>query len=602
MERKGWEDQILNDLERRESSSAGSDSAAGSQKQSVFVSPLKFILGLYWTLCYRLKLFTLTMVIVGLALYSRGDFGTQRKEMGLSALQWSALLGGLFVVDMLMTIVDHLFFFCLESFWVWSYEFVYYMYSWHGPMGHLLTVAIAVNFLPAVHIAVEPYIDVRKCITTLIIVILLYTLKSYLIRVNYTRLLELRLKSRLDVIELWAGMISDLASSQSESTSCTEASHQEHQGTMSPMHPPRRTNSSTLQIATMSAAANDSGWVRDRGVSEPGEVPRGDGSTQKPRKRRQSFQGSKIRYLSELKDANPNGSQSEDWEEVEEVDGDSARTFWNRLKALKSGSLQISTSSGVVLIERRKQAIEFGRYVYQCLLTEAEEECSGPAASGGVPRAEITKKFLLDKIEKGMGGGGVPRGSKSGRYSNRHALTMELFRVGAMAPDETITEAKIIGAVVRAFKEFKFASVSLHDLKALHKSVLTIVDVIFWIFMFLLAQIILEVNTSRAIAPVLTVVFGLSFAFGPAVSNVFLAMVFVMFMLPYDVGNRVCIGREQSTGIIGNILSIDLLYTTVLTRFNEKVSTLSSNLSRLLADRLCWLLLLLLLLLLLWNS
>jgi small-conductance mechanosensitive channel len=57
--------------------------------------------------------------------------------------------------------------------------------------------------------------------------------------------------------------------------------------------------------------------------------------------------------------------------------------------------------------------------------------------------------------------------------------------------------------------------------------------------MLLVVQIILRVDVSQVIAPLLTILFGLSFAFSPVLSNLFLSMAFVMFLLPFNVGNRV---------------------------------------------------------------
>ena len=105
-----------------------------------------------------------------------------------------------------------------------------------------------------------------------------------------------------------------------------------------------------------------------------------------------------------------------------------------------------------------------------------------------------------------------------------------------------ITQSAVVNAVVTVFSECQFSRASLLDLNDLHETAKTVVDFIFSIFMLLLVQIILKVDVSKIIAPLLTILFGLSFAFSPVLSNLFLSMAFVMFLLPFNVGNRVSAG------------------------------------------------------------
>jgi hypothetical protein len=109
---------------------------------------------------------------------------------------------------------------------------------------------------------------------------------------------------------------------------------------------------------------------------------------------------------------------------------------------------------------------------------------------------------------------------------------------GGAAPP-AVSQSAVVNAVVTVFKESQFSRASLQDLNNLHETAKSIVDVIFFLFMLLLVQIILKVDISKIMAPLLTVLFGLSFAFSPVLSNLFLSMAFVMFLLPFNVGNRV---------------------------------------------------------------
>jgi hypothetical protein len=108
--------------------------------------------------------------------------------------------------------------------------------------------------------------------------------------------------------------------------------------------------------------------------------------------------------------------------------------------------------------------------------------------------------------------------------------------------------------------------------QALQKSVLSIVDSVFWLMMMIFAQIVLGIDTSSYLAPLLTVLFGFSFAIAPIFSNLFLSLSFVLFLHPFDVGDRVVIAKGASNQLTGNVKSISLFYTTICSNQNERVS------------------------------
>jgi hypothetical protein len=99
-------------------------------------------------------------------------------------------------------------------------------------------------------------------------------------------------------------------------------------------------------------------------------------------------------------------------------------------------------------------------------------------------------------------------------------------------------------------------------------------DTAFWIISLLLAHAILGIQTTKTIAPILTILFGLSFALGPPIGNLCLSMAYVLFMLPYEVGNRILIISscgDRRKDLIGQVASITLPYTSLVTRSNETV-------------------------------
>lgn len=101
---------------------------------------------------------------------------------------------------------------------------------------------------------------------------------------------------------------------------------------------------------------------------------------------------------------------------------------------------------------------------------------------------------------------------------------------------------------------------------------MTFVDTVFWLLMLIFAQILMQIDTSSYLAPLLTIVFGFSFAIAPILSNLFLSLSFVLFMHPFDVGQKIIIGKGTETQLNGLVTSISLMYTTLSSRESERVS------------------------------
>merc|ERR1712000_774024 len=117
---------------------------------------------------------------------------------------------------------------------------------------------------------------------------------------------------------------------------------------------------------------------------------------------------------------------------------------------------------------------------------------------------------------------------------------------------------------VNVYKDLRFASSSLNNFGEVHESLRDNIDVFFWLLMFMIVQVILQFDMTTVLAPLLTIIFGISFALGPVFGNLFCSITFVLFMLPYDVGHRIIVGHG-STAMKCNVISISLWYTTVIT-------------------------------------
>jgi small-conductance mechanosensitive channel len=149
-----------------------------------------------------------------------------------------------------------------------------------------------------------------------------------------------------------------------------------------------------------------------------------------------------------------------------------------------------------------------------------------------------------------------------------------LFHMPPGDEECVVSEADIVAGVIQVFKQMKFAASSLYDFGELQATLRYVIDVMFWVLMMIVFQIIVQFDISTVLAPAITVLLMLSFAFGPLFGNLFLATAFVVFMLPFDIGDRVVIGNAGPSQIICYIRSIGLMYTTVETIYKDKVRSL----------------------------
>jgi small-conductance mechanosensitive channel len=249
--------------------------------------------------------------------------------------------------------------------------------------------------------------------------------------------------------------------------------------------------------------------------------------------------------------------------------------FWTQLDMLRNGHLHVYSRFGFTAIRSRKQAEAFGNKLYMHLTngntipftSSTICEAMRHQLSSENTRCEslpyTCHPLTPDRFNN------VDKGDMTDVVC--HAL--RLFRCSesnsGLNSDVPVTQSTVVNAVVTVFKEIQFSRASLQDLKNLHESAKSVLDFIFYLFLLLLVQVILNVDISKILAPLLTILFGLSFAFSPVLSNLFLSMSFVMFLLPFNVGNRVIIGKTEK--IMGNIFEMSLMHTTILTRHNEKL-------------------------------
>lgn len=204
------------------------------------------------------------------------------------------------------------------------------------------------------------------------------------------------------------------------------------------------------------------------------------------------------------------------------------------------------TRRGIETIRSRKQAEAYGNKLFMHLSNGNSRQFTGATICDMLRQHPSSHNYMGNDV--------LPRtchpltpdrfnhaDKESGDMSDIECRALRLFRCSESpeAGDFPVSQGVVVNAVVTVFKEIQFSRASLQDLNNLHETAKSVLDFIFGIFMLLLVQVILKLDLSGVMTPMLTIIFGLSFAFSPMLSNLFLSMAFVMFLLPFNVGNRV---------------------------------------------------------------
>jgi len=291
--------------------------------------------------------------------------------------------------------------------------------------------------------------------------------------------------------------------------------------------------------------------------------------------------------------------------------------FWRRLEAAQRSELRLLTVNGLVVMKKSKQAQSFGGKLYLHLryhnsvrlkLQSLKRSTTiGTTARPAVRRAaDLTVKALLDILADFSDNGKVlsspaetvsqpgPDGSlgptpeanaidddekavellddASASDLQLRKAVLHLFGCGSGSDgaDVMVTEKQLQEVCRQLYLNSKNMATSLADNAALRQSVNGVADVGFWLLMVVLSQITLDIDPFVLLTPLLSLILLLSFALSQILGNVFSAIGFIVFILPFDVGDRVAIG-QGSDRYICIITSVGLLTTTALTLYNEKI-------------------------------
>ena len=514
-----------------------------------------------------LKLSVLLSVVFSLLFYSRGADEEQRL-LGSTSIEWFHFIFVVLLVEVGTACADSGLFVLFERLWRGSFRIVYYAHCLHGPLGHFLTLVVVVNVLGDMSVP-QALPKWRPLVTSAVVVLLLYTAKGYWQRRHFVGLLELRFRDKLSALDACQTVLSILARPPPPTPLGLPSSSPDWHVT--PPAPPRPKPSPYQPCSWLC------GWVGWLWVGR--------------------------------------GAENTEEEEGGEGGGDTHRQdlFWERMDCIRLGMLVVSVGQrgqesdfgetggrgtgahgGEVRIRSKAEAVWLGKRLYQHL-SQHMPPLSPPSSQRPRPRPPPRPQGLPSSLLCSLLAAAFPRAMQDEeQFSRRLAICTQAGLMFGYTPspchshgggegeggggeqeqEQLISEEQLVAGVCSAYRTLRHASASMANLQDLHRSVADITDMAFWVTMVLMLHTIFGFRTYTSLTPLLTIIFGLSFALGPSVGSLCLSVVFVMFMLPYDVGNRVCItaGSGQSEDrVVGNVAAITLGYTTIITIYNEKL-------------------------------
>jgi small-conductance mechanosensitive channel len=127
-----------------------------------------------------------------------------------------------------------------------------------------------------------------------------------------------------------------------------------------------------------------------------------------------------------------------------------------------------------------------------------------------------------------------------------------------------------VGLCISVRKTHKSLSSSLPDFGQLHNTLKRILDGL-WLLFVVLSEIVFGFDAFTILAPLLTLILAASFAIGPVIGNLFMAIGHVLFFLNYDVGDRIAINIMGDKRMVVDVQQITLVSTIGITMYKEQV-------------------------------
>lgn len=516
----------------------------------------------FWTFI-RPKLVSCAITLVAqftlmTLLVNSGD----RELYGLSPEQWYKFFFVLAGIFLLATLGDNLLFFGLEKSSRIPYNILSTFRCINGPLGGITTILVydAQKRNDPVPSSIPKW---RAIVTLVITILVLQALKNFFQIHSYLQSLEERFNDRISQLEAYMIILSRLASytkakhrvSSQEKANATNAASviagndgmQERQKTVMVQGSEPFSVLSTTESAMSGLHQEVAEEAAEKAAKEMAMQKLRDNSLFKDVVQRYSI----VDIFKDIVTASQENIEEEAVQEEIDLLTKQHKTFWMRMASMHTGSLKISTCNGILLIYKRVHAKTFGTKLHTHLSRHN--------------RKKITEEMVEEIIRESD----IFR-TPDENVENIVAHAKVLFQ-GSYS-DIGISCESMVSVCEKVHMERVNLVSSIKTQKELHESLVLVANAIFWVLMVLVAQSFLQIDTTAFLAPLLSIIFGISFALGPIIGNVFLAIGFVLFMLPYDVGDVIYFGATPGSRQLGWIVSVTLLQTQFRTQMNEIVA------------------------------
>jgi hypothetical protein len=439
------------------------------------------------------------------------------------ASKWLVLYFAAIGLEFSMSIVDRIVFKLIDIIFYKFYDVAYLLHSINGPLGLLLTVLIMQEYFGYFE-ASEIFPDFGAFLSAFTVIVICLIVKNWFARQQYVYLLQRRFAEKLEMLETWTIVLSELASTRPPSA----------QRFMDSFTIPKEKGKRVKNVFADLVTDLDEGSIDEDALT-----------------RRNLY--------------------------------NSRKHFWKTASRLNAsaGNMQLLTYNGPVYIKSQMQAKIFGKHLFkhlskagkmlvnrELLKTLIEERrskdarVSSASSTDGFPShaAEAAKQAQLDRVN-----------------TEEHVEESQELYEAALAlfdPEGTdeISEDYCINAVLAVYKEQRFSAASIRDYGQLHQSLRIGIDAVFWVIMSFVLQAVFGFVLTDYLLPFITLILSFSFSLATVASNYLLAFAFVFFMAPFDIGHKVRIVFTSGADVVdGHVKSITLLHTIVTTLREETV-------------------------------
>lgn len=555
---------------RRASVDAIDRSVLFNDRATKFRQIFNFFESLVPRLQQRLNIYTSVFFII--IILSLADYYNDPKS-------WFGLYFALIAIDLATAIADQLVFqYLIDKVFLNHFEIAYLLHGFNGPLGMLIAIFIIGAGLKNFN-ATKAVPNWHMLVSAMTIVVLCICVKNWYSRRHYISVLEKRFSDKLFKLQSWTSLLSELATflpkhaRRDETTSVDGFSNQSQTSkTRSDAFIPGLEAFQRTVIDVFADLVEATSKYSDE-FEEDVDVTRG---------RSPSVVSASGRPAGTQLPAVVKKTINSIWRsEIRKK-----RTFWELAArmSMNMGALLIYTYNGRVIIRRKFQAKSFGKSLYLHLsrggrdvITHDTIKKIFEAQRNSSQKRDAVDGFDDDDDDESYGRRrereyhAISMLNKNADKDNMTLLyetaieLLDPFRLGY------ITEEQCMAALCLVYKEQRFAASSLNDYGELHHSLRTVIDTIFWAVMVVFLQSFLQWNLAQYYLPFVTMILTVSFALSSTLGNMFLAMVFVFFMSPFEIGNKIHIGADPNTRITGFVKSVSLFYTIINTSFNETV-------------------------------